>query len=52
MGDLPKWKKYEKWSHCNGWPTKVEDESEDSLIVMDDLPKWKIKSEEWKMFSL
>jgi hypothetical protein len=23
MGDLPKWK--EKWSHCYGWPTQMED---------------------------
>ena len=23
MGDLPKWKKYEEWSHCYGWPIEV-----------------------------
>jgi len=28
MGDLPGWKieKNMKWSHCNGWPTQMENE--------------------------
>ena len=28
----------EKWFHCYGWPTQMED---GGLIMMDDLPKWK-----------
>ena len=28
------------WSHCNGWPTQVKDD----LIVLGDLPWWKMSS--------
>jgi hypothetical protein len=46
----------ENWSHCNGWPTQVEDRKnvkwshcygwptqtkDDGLIMMGDLPRWK-----------
>jgi len=46
MGDLPRWKEYEKRSRCDGWPTHMEDGKnvKCSLIVMGDLPKEKGKS--------
>ena len=39
MDDLPRWKKYEVRSHCNGWPTQEKGKS--GLIVMGDLPRKK-----------
>jgi len=41
MGDLPRWKEYEKRSRCDGWSTQMEDGKnvKCGLIVMGDLPK-------------
>jgi len=41
MGDLPRWKEYEKRSCCDGWSTQMEDgkNMKCGLIVMGDLPK-------------
>ena len=50
MGDLPRWKKYEVWSHCNGWPTQNGKNMKCGLIVMGDLPRWK-KYEVWSHYN-
>jgi hypothetical protein len=37
MGDLPRWNDQNmNWSHCDGWPTQMED---GGLIVIGDLPR-------------
>jgi len=52
MGDLPR----ERWSHYDGWPTQMkvvvslwwvtypDGKKKNGLIIMGDLPKWKMKS--------
>jgi hypothetical protein len=39
MGDLPRWKEYEKQSRCDGWPTQVKKMWKIGRIVMGDLPR-------------
>jgi hypothetical protein len=53
MGDLPRWKEYEKRSRCDGWSTQMEDgkNMKCGLVVMGDLPRWKMEKM-WSAVSL
>ena len=48
-----KYKDFLKWSHCNGRPVDVKNKNifQSGLIVMGDLPRWKMQRF-FKMISL
>ena len=42
IGDLPRWKQYELWSHCKGVTNPSgKNMKKCGLIIMGDLPRWK-----------